>query len=172
MGFGTVLTQFATETKQNEGFRKGSRFRKFGAWRSLVAHLPWAQGVRGSNPRAPTNNKSRIVPAAMLWNARREKARLRPSCLRGASNTCFSPQGTDGLHNAFVVFLVPSKGLEPPHRCRYMDLNHARLPIPPRWQFWTAMQRRPQGRRVRKINVPILQPRQRLSNHTFQAVSK
>ena len=31
-------------------------------------------------------------------------------------------------------FLVPSKGLEPPHRCRYMDLNHARLPIPPRWQ--------------------------------------
>src|ERR1700691_2887297 len=33
--------------------------------------------------------------------------------------------------------LVPSKGLEPPHRCRYMDLNHARLPIPPRWQSWT-----------------------------------
>jgi len=31
--------------------------------------------------------------------------------------------------------LVPSKGLEPPHRCRYMDLNHARLPIPPRWQM-------------------------------------
>ena len=27
--------------------------------------------------------------------------------------------------------LVPKKGLEPPHRCRYMDLNHARLPIPP-----------------------------------------
>ena len=30
--------------------------------------------------------------------------------------------------------LVPSKGLEPPHPCGYMDLNHARLPIPPRWQ--------------------------------------
>jgi hypothetical protein len=29
---------------------------------------------------------------------------------------------------------VPSKGLEPPHPCGYMDLNHARLPIPPRWQ--------------------------------------
>jgi hypothetical protein len=29
---------------------------------------------------------------------------------------------------------VPSKGLEPPHPCEYMDLNHARLPIPPRWQ--------------------------------------
>src|SRR5713101_3100656 len=29
--------------------------------------------------------------------------------------------------------LVPKKGLEPPHPCGYMDLNHARLPIPPRW---------------------------------------
>jgi hypothetical protein len=28
-------------------------------------------------------------------------------------------------------FLVPKKGLEPPHPCEYMDLNHARLPIPP-----------------------------------------
>ena len=27
--------------------------------------------------------------------------------------------------------LVPKKGLEPPHPCGYMDLNHARLPIPP-----------------------------------------
>jgi hypothetical protein len=31
--------------------------------------------------------------------------------------------------------LVPSKGLEPPHPCEYMDLNHARLPIPPRWHL-------------------------------------
>jgi hypothetical protein len=29
------------------------------------------------------------------------------------------------------VFMVPKKGLEPPHPCEYMDLNHARLPIPP-----------------------------------------
>jgi hypothetical protein len=27
----------------------------FGAWRSLVAHLLWEQGVEGSNPFAPTN---------------------------------------------------------------------------------------------------------------------
>ena len=26
---------------------------------------------------------------------------------------------------------MPKKGLEPPHPCEYMDLNHARLPIPP-----------------------------------------
>jgi hypothetical protein len=29
------------------------------------------------------------------------------------------------------IILVPKKGLEPPHPCEYMDLNHARLPIPP-----------------------------------------
>ena len=27
--------------------------------------------------------------------------------------------------------MVPKRGLEPPHPCEYMDLNHARLPIPP-----------------------------------------
>src|SRR5207237_3735784 len=27
--------------------------------------------------------------------------------------------------------MVQKKGLEPPHPCGYMDLNHARLPIPP-----------------------------------------
>src|ERR1700676_2279020 len=29
------------------------------------------------------------------------------------------------------INLVPKGGLEPPHPCEYMDLNHARLPIPP-----------------------------------------
>ncbi len=31
----------------------------------------------------------------------------------------------------FYQVLVPKKGLEPPHPCEYVDLNHARLPIPP-----------------------------------------
>lgn len=30
------------------------RIRRFGVWRSLVAHLFWEQGVQGSNPCAPT----------------------------------------------------------------------------------------------------------------------
>ena len=48
--------------------------------------------------------------------------------------------------------LVPSKGLEPPHPCEYMDLNHARLPIPPRWQSELQCSG---GRKaaVRKINL-------------------
>jgi hypothetical protein len=31
---------------------------------------------------------------------------------------------------------VPKKGLEPPHPCGYVDLNHARLPIPPLRHCW------------------------------------
>jgi hypothetical protein len=34
------------------------RFIVFGAWRSLVAHLLWEQGVGGSNPLAPTSLRS------------------------------------------------------------------------------------------------------------------
>ena len=35
--------------------------------------------------------------------------------------------------------MVPKKGLEPPRPCGHMDLNHARLPIPPlRLTDWDA----------------------------------
>jgi hypothetical protein len=36
--------------------------------------------------------------------------------------------------------MVPKKGLEPPHPCEYMDLNHARLPIPPLRHLMCARQ--------------------------------
>ena len=38
---------------------------------------------------------------------------------------------TEGIKPGLSQLLVPKKGLEPPHPCGYMDLNHARLPIPP-----------------------------------------
>src|SRR5262244_40794 len=47
--------------------------------------------------------------------------------------------------------LVPKKGLEPPHPCGYMDLNHARLPIPPLRQV-DYFARLPCGIPVRKNN--------------------
>ena len=36
-------------------------------------------------------------------------------------------------HKVLQVFdyMVPRRGLEPPRGCPHMDLNHARLPIPP-----------------------------------------
>src|ERR1700751_337861 len=37
-----------------------------------------------------------------------------------------------------VGTMVPKKGLEPPRPCGHMDLNHARLPIPPLRQVTTA----------------------------------
>ena len=30
-----------------------------------------------------------------------------------------------------LFLLMPKRGLEPPHPCEYMTLNHARVPIPP-----------------------------------------
>ena len=40
--------------------------RTVGAWRSLVAHLVWDQGVGGSNPLAPTNTCSASLPKNFL----------------------------------------------------------------------------------------------------------
>src|SRR6202051_4649154 len=54
--------------------------------------------------------------------------------------------------------LVPSKGLEPPHRCRYMDLNHARLPIPPRWQSGLQCSGGPQAAESGRSTRLFLQP--------------
>jgi hypothetical protein len=44
---------------------------------------------------------------------------------------CGHHDGHHGGKSLILKGLVPKKGLEPPHPCEYMDLNHARLPIPP-----------------------------------------
>src|SRR5258708_5173690 len=56
----------------------------------------------------------------------------------------------------FKKKLVPKKGLEPPHPCGYMDLNHARLPIPPRWPGYDCGSFRHFGRsgRIRRTTKP------------------
>src|SRR5215468_7509126 len=59
--------------------------------------------------------------------------------------------------------LVPKKGLEPPHPCGYMDLNHARLPIPP-LRLGTASAVASQGYLQRRSTSTILQTLARLSN--------
>ncbi|GEM_PF-1631081 len=43
------------------------KFLPFGAWRSLVARLPWAQEVPGSNPGAPTNVFDNLLAHSCRW---------------------------------------------------------------------------------------------------------
>jgi hypothetical protein len=43
------------------------KFLPFGAWRSLVARLPWAQEVPGSNPGAPTNVFAKLLAYFSCW---------------------------------------------------------------------------------------------------------
>src|SRR5580692_8572747 len=60
--------------------------------------------------------------------------------------------------------MVPSKGLEPPHPCGYMDLNHARLPIPPRWQKVIRYGATHPGHLQERTTANILQGHRLLSN--------
>src|SRR5580700_8466211 len=74
------------------------------------------------------------------------------------------PPQRKGELNWREVRLVPKKGLEPPHPCEYMDLNHARLPIPPLrhacdvqrerldWQQILVLQRRPSVSNARPLS--------------------
>jgi hypothetical protein len=41
-------------------YMESNNYEHIGAWRSLVAHLLWEQGVGGSNPLAPTSLRQRL----------------------------------------------------------------------------------------------------------------
>ncbi len=51
--------------------------------------------------------------------------------MAGAAETQFKVGTIYGRGRMNLNRLVPQKGLEPPLPCENMDLNHARLPIPP-----------------------------------------
>ena len=80
-----------------------------GAWRSLVAHLPWAQVVAGSNPAAPT---------IFIEN--------RP-CL-GTSGPCFNfePPATDEeIGAASLQFVRKLSGFNGPSRANAAAFDRA-----------------------------------------------
>ena len=63
-------------------------FAFFGAWRSLVARLPWAQEVPGSNPGAPTNFLKSLHVFNRRWNRHWDRVYDVPSsCEAGSENT-------------------------------------------------------------------------------------
>src|SRR3990172_7286569 len=66
-GFVTAISRGSlVPHRLRSDFGRGEGGIIIGAWRSLVAHLPWAQGVGGSNPLAPTNSEGRcgITPTS------------------------------------------------------------------------------------------------------------
>jgi hypothetical protein len=61
------------------------------------------------------------VAAKVRWEQRLAATKIRANVEKPLEVT----------HSRGHLILVPKGGLEPPHPCGYMDLNHARLPIPP-----------------------------------------
>ena len=64
---------------------------------------------------------------------------------------CGHHGGHHGGKSLILKGLVPKKGLEPPHPCEYMDLNHARLPIPP-LRHGTQIQHLPLNRQQSRVS--------------------
>ena len=67
-----------------------------------------------------------------------------------------------------MKLLVPKKGLEPPHPCEYVDLNHARLPIPP-LRHEVNYYGQDECQSYSAARKSILQTRSSLSNHGLQS---
>jgi MFS transporter, YNFM family, putative membrane transport protein len=106
-------------------------------------NLAGALLVRAWLPMATRFVKAEHMSHA-LADARRHLRNLRLLANFGTgAAVLFSLVGcfTYANYRAFKL-LVPKKGLEPPHPCGYMDLNHARLPIPPLRRGAAAERRR------------------------------
>src|SRR5438128_2474656 len=97
--------------------------KKIGAWRSLVARLPWAQEVPGSNPGAPTSVPIRfqdegeiLIRSSHDWTSTHRFE----TGLESAANCCRNhrPQATDRARSR------PAKDLVVADDIRF-------LPLPP-----------------------------------------
>ena len=113
---------------------------------------------RASRPRAPSrcdassscSSTRRPVAAVPRWtsrrgwprcarsrrrSARRRSAVASPSPSSRSPGLAAPPRTGSGTLGSWTLtggtLLVPKGGLEPPHPCGHMTLNHARLPIPP-----------------------------------------
>ena len=70
---------------------------------------------------------------ARIWSRSEPHSRLsKPPCFGSPNRNRSSRQnGETFCRRCFWCLLVRMRGLEPPRPCEHMDLNHARLPIPP-----------------------------------------
>ena len=95
-------------------------------------HVKQRQFIQSPPKRTATNGSATTVRGAQsahLLHAMPMRPVLRPQAApaRSVVRKIFSGKFFSGGKKN----LVPKRGLEPPHPCEYMDLNHARLPIPP-----------------------------------------
>ena len=96
----------------------GSRYFRFGARGSYSRALGGIIGISaGVESHLVTLREAGVVPSDDLANEIRQLIREQGASLPGNS--------------AWSLSVVPKGGLEPPHPCGHMTLNHARLPIPP-----------------------------------------
>ncbi len=96
----------------------GSRYFRFGARGSYGRALGGIIGISaGIDSQLVTVREAGVVPPDDLAEELRQLIRERSARSPGNSGWSLS--------------VVPKGGLEPPHPCGHMTLNHARLPIPP-----------------------------------------
>ena len=96
----------------------GSRYFRFGARGSYSRALSGIIGISaGVESHLTTLREAGVVPRDDLADEIRQLIRECSAVLPGNSGWSLS--------------VVPKGGLEPPHPCGHMTLNHARLPIPP-----------------------------------------
>src|SRR5258708_6544152 len=114
---------------------------------------------------ARSRTPARYASSTEFRNPKPQNPKFLQICARKCC-LCARPCRPGGINN--YEALVPKKGLEPPHPCGYMDLNHARLPIPPLRQVtamrggWAALKE--------DATASILQGRCRVSNLRESAI--
>ena len=104
-------------------FRTGPNF-------GSLANFASAQGRRHPT-RVIWKRTKGLLPTSMQSGGELLRSvRGRKSARAGRARRTQGQDQLPPLHANFR-YLVPKKGLEPSHPCEYVDLNHARLPIPP-----------------------------------------
>src|SRR5271165_3784016 len=93
--------------------------------------LPWGRATAVGGRQA--TRVLMLRAGQELWCRRRDSNLSRFAGVSEAGAHRRNPERSEGPYKRL---LVPKKGLEPPHPCGYMDLNHARLPIPPLRHGW------------------------------------
>ena len=113
---GAWSAEFAQEILDEFGFR-------LPASSGLVLIALGAAGLGAARRRRRTRQSQPAVPASFqLPGERAHKINTRDR--RGDRLKA-------GARRNRLILVVPKGGLEPPHPCGHMTLNHARLPIPP-----------------------------------------